>query len=200
MRAATALSADGPLNLLQAVELAVSGVTTGIGVVVAVNGEIHGARDVRKAHTQSVTAIGSTDGALGHCGPPHLIRRPVANDCGSLPLALLGPLPDVPLIDVPGGSDPLFLHVAVERGVPGVVLALPGNGSLPAHWVRTVELAIDRGIVVVRASRTGAGRVTTKTGLPGIAAGGLMPAKARIALMLALAARRPEAFATLAAL
>jgi L-asparaginase len=60
-------------------------------------------------------------------------------------------------------------------------------------------MAVDRGIVVVRASRTGGGRVTGKPGVPGIAAGALAPAKARIALMLALAARRPEAFDALAA-
>jgi L-asparaginase len=199
MRPATALSADGPLNLLQAVGLAASAATAGIGVVVAVNGEIHSAREVRKAHTQSVAAIGSAGGALGRSDPPCLSRRPVAALAGSLPLPTLGPMPQIPLIDVPGGADPLFLHLAVERGMPGVVLALPGNGSLPAHWLHTVELAVDRGVLVVRASRTGDGRVTERPGVPGLAAGSLAPAKARIALMLALAARRPEAFEALAA-
>jgi L-asparaginase len=199
MRPATALSADGPLNLSQAVTLAASGLTTGLGVVVAVNGEIHAARDVSKRHCQAIDAIGSPDtGPLGRCAPAELLRRPARADAEALPLTSLGPLPDIPLIAVPGGADPIFLHLAVERGAPGVVLALPGNGSLPAHWHDPVESALDRGVVVVRASRTGAGRVAAKPGVPGQPAGTLAPAKARIALMLALAARRPEAFADLA--
>jgi L-asparaginase len=154
---------------------------------------------VRKGHTHSVAAIGPAEGVLGRCDPPRLSRCPAAGIVEALPLQTLGPLPDIPLIDVPAAADPIFLHVAVDRGVPGIVLSLPGNGSLPDHWVHAVELAIDRGILVVRASRTGAGRVSQKAGVPGIAAGGLAPAKARIALMLALAARRPEAFESLAA-
>ena len=207
MRPASALSADGPLNLSQAVLLAASGLTTGLGVVVAVNGEIHGAREVTKRHTQAIDAIGSPSGPLGRCDPPRLDRRPATDDAGALPLATLGPLPDIRLIDVPGGADPFFLEVVAAGAAtggagggdsPGIVLACPGNGNLPEAWIPAAERALAAGIVLVRASRTGAGAVADKPEMPGLAAGTLPPAKARIALMLALAARRPETFSEIA--
>jgi L-asparaginase len=49
MRPATALSADGPLNLLQAVQVALSPVARGYGVLVVMDGQIHGAQRVTKA-------------------------------------------------------------------------------------------------------------------------------------------------------
>ena len=54
MRPATAISADGPLNLLNAVRLASSKLAWNKGVLVTLNGQIHGARDVTKANTVAV--------------------------------------------------------------------------------------------------------------------------------------------------
>lgn len=66
MRPATALSADGPLNLLDAVRVAASDVAGGMGVLVVMNNQIDGAHDVTKTHTMSVDTFRSPDsGALG---------------------------------------------------------------------------------------------------------------------------------------
>ena len=66
MRPATALSADGPLNLLQAVQVALSPVARGYGVLVVMDGQIHGAQRVTKAATQGVGAFTSPgSGPLG---------------------------------------------------------------------------------------------------------------------------------------
>lgn len=66
MRPSTSLSADGPLNLLNAVRLAASPSARGRGVLVALNQRVHAARDVQKGHTYAVEAFVSPDtGALG---------------------------------------------------------------------------------------------------------------------------------------
>jgi hypothetical protein len=66
MRPATALSADGPLNLLQAVQVALSPVARGYGVLVVMDGQIHGAQRVTKVATQGVGAFASPgSGPLG---------------------------------------------------------------------------------------------------------------------------------------
>ena len=67
MRPATAISADGPLNLLNAVRLASSKQAWNKGVLVSLNGQIHGARDVSKTNTVSVETFCSlTSGPLGY--------------------------------------------------------------------------------------------------------------------------------------
>ncbi|MBU6489224.1 MAG: asparaginase, partial [Burkholderiales bacterium] len=66
MRPSSALSADGPLNLLGAVTVAGSQAARGQGVLVAFNNRIHCARDVVKTSTYAVDAFHSPEiGALG---------------------------------------------------------------------------------------------------------------------------------------
>lgn len=66
MRPSTSLSADGPLNLLNAVRAAASPASRGRGVLVALNQRVHAARDVQKGHTYAVEAFVSPDvGPLG---------------------------------------------------------------------------------------------------------------------------------------
>lgn len=195
MRPAGALSADGPLNLYQAVAVAASGITTGLGVVVVMNGEIHGARDVAKTHTLAVSAFTSPNGGvLGRADPPALQRRPTASDGGRFPLATLQlttPLPEVALLAVASGITPIFLQ-ALATTCAGAVLALPGHGSLPEGWRQAVEEFAAHGRPVVRASRTGAGPVLPIGDPALIPSGDLSPVKARVALIAALAAGQPE--------
>ena len=66
-RPATAISADGPLNLLNAVRTAVARDARGKGVLVVMNDEINGARDVTKTNTYRVEAFRSPElGFLGY--------------------------------------------------------------------------------------------------------------------------------------
>lgn len=66
MRPATAISADGPMNLLNAVRIAADKDAAGHGVMVALNDEIDGARDVTKTNTTSVSTFKSPTGPLGY--------------------------------------------------------------------------------------------------------------------------------------
>lgn len=189
MRPASALSADGPMNLHQAIQLAASGITAELGVVVAMNGEIHGARSVIKTHTLALSALASPNGGpLGRTDPPTLLQRPMTGDAGRYPLAGLrqtDPLPTVGLLTVASGITPDFLQVSAPL-YAGLVLALPGHGSLPASWEKPCADLLSAGKPLIRASRTGAGPVNGPAESALIAAKDLPPAKARIALILAL--------------
>ena len=201
MRPASALSADGPMNLHQAVGVAASSITADLGVVVVMNGEIHGARDVCKTHTQALSALSSPNGGpLGRADPPHLTRRPTATDGGCLPLARLGntdTLPEVALLTVASGVSPIFLQLTATL-CAGIVLALPGQGSLPASWQTTVDQLAAGGLPMVRCSRTGAGPVFDQGAPPLWPARDLGPSKARIALIVALAAGDAALFRVIA--
>src|ERR1041385_3439289 len=66
MRPATAISADGPLNLLNAIRTASSPEARGKGVLVVMNEEINGARDVTKTNTFRVETFRAPE--LGYLG------------------------------------------------------------------------------------------------------------------------------------
>ena len=66
MRPATALSADGPLNLFNAVSVAADPDARGRGTIVAINDDLHSARDVTKSSTTDVqTFVSPGPGLLG---------------------------------------------------------------------------------------------------------------------------------------
>jgi L-asparaginase len=208
MRPATALSADGPMNLYQALLVAATPAARGRGVLVVVADRIWSARDVAKRHTQAMDALGDTDsGPLGWAHPPRFSSGPDSRLAGRVPLATLqmdgeASLPHVEILFIAAGSSPELVTAACALGASGLVLALPGNGSVPQRLAPALEACRRQGVTVVRASRTGAGAVAPLSDAlagPLLCAGQLSPAKARIALMLALARGRLELFEEIAA-
>lgn len=202
MRPASALSADGPMNLYQAVAVAAHAASANQGVLVVVNGHIFAGADIVKTDTQALDAIDApARGPLGAAQPVQFYHPAALTQAGCVPADALAGLTELPRVDilyVAAGSDPDLLAAAIERGAKGIVLALPGNGSLPANWQCAADAARARAIAVIRSTRVAHGRVAhaTDTTLPA-ASGALNPAKARIALMLALAAGTPELSARL---
>jgi L-asparaginase len=80
MRPASALSADGPMNLFNAVALAASPAAAGMGVLVTLNDAIHAGRDVMKMRTGGLDAFDSPEfGRLGRMqgGVAQLHRSPL---------------------------------------------------------------------------------------------------------------------------
>lgn len=203
MRPASALSADGPMNLYGAVRVAASPAFRGLGTLVVMNDRVYSARHVAKQHTRAVDAFGATDGEpLGWASPPTLARRPARTEHGDVPLAGLDTAnwpPAVEILYVGAGSSPALLAACRQLGAAGAILALPGNGSMPASWMGEIEAAIAAGFPLVRASRVPAGAVSPHDGLPGLlCADGLSPVKARVALMLSLAQADPAVFVRIA--
>lgn len=203
MRPATALSADGPMNLYAAVRVAGAPTFRGLGTLVVMNDRVYSARHVAKQHTRAVDAFGASDGEpLGWASPPTLARRPAHPEHGEVPLATLATAAWAPAVDIlyiGAGCSPALLAASRHSGAAGAVLALPGNGSVPEAWRGEIETALAAGFLLVRASRVPAGAVSPHDGLPGLlCADGLSPIKARVALMLALAQGDPAVFVRIA--
>jgi len=109
---------------------------------------------------------------------------------------------DVPLIKLAVGLDERFLRQVVERHADGAVVEALGGGRVPPWWMPTIKEAINRGLVVIIASRCPAGRVYDEYGYVGayrdlkragcIFAQGLNGQKARIKLLVALSTTRDK--------
>lgn len=194
MRPATALSADGPVNLLQAVQVARSTSAIGQGVLVVMNGYIDSARDVAKLHTTDVATFGNAQ--WGHMGCVQdgkayfyysSCRR--HSKYSEFVLREEVKLPSVGIVNLYGGMDTEIIKMVASCS-QGLVIGGFGNGTLP-QGVLDVLHTIE--VPKVRASRIGNGIVSSqssdaKEGL--IVSDSLSPVKARILLMLALQQKR----------
>lgn len=192
MRPATALSADGPMNLYGAVCVAAHPASAGRGVLVSFGDGIFPALGVRKCHTHRIDAFaGGSAGPIGRNDPVRYfaLAPSTAQPIFDLP-ADLTELPRVDVLYVGAGTPPDLLDLLATNGARGIILALTGNGSLPAAWEEPVARIVTGGIPVVRGSRAGLGPVGRKSlddRLGPLAAGELPASQARVALMLALA-------------
>lgn len=199
MRPASAISADGPLNLLQAITVASSVEARGRGVLLVMNGEINEARDVAKTNTTQVGTFHSANfGPLGAVVGNKAVfyREPTRKHTRDTEFDVRGlnALPKVEIIYsyVDAGLDALCGILAAKPD--GIVVAGVGNGTLPLVLADKLATASASGIAVVRSSRVGSGPVTPEPdhdAVPGfVAADTLSPQKARILLMLALTKTR----------
>jgi L-asparaginase len=199
MRPATALSADGPLNLFQAIQVAVSSAARCQGVLVVMDGQIHAAKAVTKISTQGVSAFASPgSGPLGwvddegvHLSAMHLAAVPESRPKPFAQLQLPKHWPGVAIVY--GCVDPAvdWITALLGAGVQGLVFTGTGAGQLSEKersalkaWNGTLPL-------ILRSNRCGSGPVygdadQAQFGL--LPAGCLNPQKARVLLILALIA------------
>jgi len=192
-RPASALGTDAGMNLVNALRVAGSPASRGMGVLVVLNDEIHAARDVVKTSTYRLQTFRSTDfGALGHVDGDgvHFYRAPLGAHMPDAPFSRLDvdALPRVEIIYSYAGADAALIDAAVTAGARGLVSAGFAPGSPTPGQRSAFERAAKAGIVVVQCSRA-TGRVAPRRRLRenGIVAGGdFSPQKARILLMLAL--------------
>ena len=196
MRPATAISADGPMNLYNAVALAASPDAAGRGVMVCMNDRIDAARDVTKTSTVALDTFRSPEvGALGlmERGRPVFYRTTTRlhTTATEFDVANLKELPNVGIALAYAGSGRLEIDALAAAGVKGIVNAGVGDGSLSIEARAALVEARKRGIVVVRASRIPGGPVVRDgeaddDALDFVVADNLSPQKARILLALAL--------------
>lgn len=194
MRPATAISAEGPINLLNAVRLAASPVSRGQGVLVCLNDKINAARDVTKTNTMAVETFQAPElGYLGYIqeGKPYIFRRSTRRHTIESEFDIQGidMLPRVDIVYGYAGDDAVLLEAAIRAGARGIVVAAPGHG-MPSDILKAGLIeASKQGVVVVKASRSGNGLVTPVLDDQRhyfVASGSLNPQKARILLALAL--------------
>ena len=198
MRPATAISADGPLNLLNAIRTAVSPEARGKGVLVVMNDEINGARDVSKTNTYRVETFRAGElGLLGYVdGDTVSFYRSSTKrhtEHSEFDVSSVKELPKVDILYSYVQPSVALIKALLADGVRGIVFAGTGAGLLSTGEREALspflQMSIDSRPVVVRSNRTGNGRVVAqgehdKWGM--IPGDNLNPQKARILLMLAL--------------
>jgi L-asparaginase len=198
MRNPTLAGADGPGNLLAAVQTAASPDARGLGTLVVFADEIHAAARVRKAHsTSGHTFVSANGGPLGYVveGRPRVLNHPT--DRITVAGASRPRQVEVGLVTIVLGDTGVLLQAVAQR-CDGLVVAGFGAGHVPTSVVDILTKLADA-MPVVLASRTGAGSVLAHTyDFPGseadllrrglISAGFLDPLKARILLRQLLVA------------
>lgn len=197
MRAASAPSADGPANLLDAALVASAQETQGLGVLVVFAGELHAARAVRKADSTALAAFSSPKlGALGRIEEARLrLDRTIVRAPPIHPAHLDA---FVPILPASLGEQGTLVACALEAGAQGIVTVALGAGHLPPPFLDALRLA-DEHVPVVATVRPKRGAILRGTyAFAGserdlregriIAAGGLSSAAARMKLLACLGA------------
>jgi L-asparaginase len=198
MRPATAISADGPANLYNAVALAVNPQAKGRGPLVVLNDEIHYAHEAQKTNTTALDTFKSPNrGRAGvmNTGKAYFFS-PNSTVLGtksefSVDGKGVNDLPRVEVVYSYANLGRDGIDFLVSKGVKGIVLAGVGDGNSTDAAIAALADAAKKGIVVVRSSRTGSGLVVRNVEVDddklGFVAGmELSPQKARILLMLGL--------------
>jgi L-asparaginase len=196
MRPATAISADGPLNLYNAVAVAADPEAAGRGVLVVMNDRIHGAHSLTKTNTTAVeTFLSPLTGFIGtvNYGCAHYFRTPFRRHTAAseFDLTAASELPRVDILYACADMPADLVDCSAARGARGIVIAGDGNGNMNAATLERAAQAAAQGLVIVRSSRVSSGTVSRNVEVDDdrlgfIAADELNPAKARILLMLAL--------------
>lgn len=196
MRNSGSLSADGPLNIYNAVNVAMCKKAVGKGVMVVMNDEIHAAREVTKTNTTAVDTFKSPNsGKIGTVfyGNVKFYMNPVRKHTvnSAFDITKIKELPRVDIIYSHSNDNPDFVNLAVKNGAKGIVNAGMGNGNPFPSALEALGEAVKSGVVVVRDSRVGSGETTLngevddgKYGF--LASDNLNAQKARVLLMLAL--------------
>jgi L-asparaginase len=200
MRPSTAVSADGPLNLYNAVGVAVDPAAKGRGVLVVMNDTIQGAHSLTKTSTTSVETFQSPlRGVIGTAsyGKNDWYQSPVwkHTTASEFDISKVTTLPRVDIVFAGVSADGAMIEAAVAKGAKGIVIAGVGNGNMTKAMVDAAAAAVKKGVVVVRASRVPTGLVGRNVELDDdklgfIASDELNPQKARILLSLALLTKR----------
>lgn len=196
MRPSTALSADGPLNLYNAVVTASAPASKDKGVMVVMNGQIWGAESVTKMHTTSVETFQAPNaGALGYVlnGKTVYNQTPMKKHTTQSVFDVnnVESLPKVGIVYSYSNIEADMVEPMLKNGYKGIVHAGVGNGNIHKNVFPVLEEARKQGILVVRSSRVPTGPTTLDNEVDDaryefVASQQLNPQKARILLMLAL--------------
>ncbi|AKJ27694.1 glutaminase [Caldimonas brevitalea] len=199
MRPGTSMSADGMLNLYNAVVVAGSPEARGKGTLVVMNDQIHSGRDVTKRVNIQTNAFYSQWGPLGMVveGKTFWFRSPVKRHttASEFDIDAVTALPAVHIVYGSGSMSPELYQAAAKAGAQAIVHAGTGNGSVPNYAVDMLKALRSQGLHIVRSSRVGDGFVLRNSEQPDdrydwVVAHDLNPQKAKILAALALTKTR----------
>jgi L-asparaginase len=196
MRPSTALSADGPLNMYNAVAVAADPDSKGRGVLVVMNDEIHSAHAVKKMITTPVqTFMSPQHGMLGTVifGQITYFHYPFGLHTTKSEFSVDGvkKLPRVDIVYACADMSPDLIPILIKAGAKGIVIAGVGDGNMTAATLEATKKAASKGIKIVRASRVPIGTVllhgeVNDAEYGSVSSMDLNPQKARVLLMLAM--------------
>ncbi len=193
MRPGTSMSADGMLNLYNAVVVAGSKDASGKGVLVVMNDTIDSGRDVSKRINIKTNAFSSQWGPLGMVveGKNYWFRAPVKTHTinSEFNIDNIDKLPDVNIVYGSGSMSPDVVKAA--GNAQALIHAGTGNGSVANYMVDTLKEIRSKGTLIIRSSRVGEGFVIRNSEQPDdkydwIVAHDLNPQKAKILAAVAL--------------
>jgi len=203
MRPSTAVSADGPLNLYNAVSVAADPNARNRGVLLVMNDWIHSAQTLTKVSTTAVqTFMSPIRGLIGTSayGKNEYYRYPHNKYGAKSEFSTEGvtKLPRVDIIYADADMSPDLIDASVKLGAKGIVIAGVGNGNMNKVSLDACAKAAKAGVIIVRSSRVTTGNVDRNVevnddqlGL--VASYDLNPQKSRILLSVALLKpRKPE--------
>ena len=196
MRPSTAVSADGPLNLYNAVGVAIDPKAKGRGVLVVMNDWIHAAHSLTKTSTTAIqTFMSPLRGVVG-------VATYGKNDFYSTPqwkhttqsefdVNDVSKIPRVDIVFACADMPADLIDASVTNGAKGIVIAGVGNGNMNKASLESAANAVKKGVVVVRSTRVATGNVGRNVEVNDdeagfIASDELNPQKSRILLSLAL--------------
>ena len=202
MRPSTAVSADGPLNLYNAVGVAIDPNAKGRGVLVVMNDWIHGAHSLTKTSTTAIqTFMSPVRGVVGVAayGKNDFYNTPMWKHTlnSEFDVSSVTKLPRVDIVFACADMPPDLIDASVANGAKGIVIAGVGNGNMNKVSLDAAANAARKGAIVVRSSRVVTGTVgrnveVNDDELGFIASDELNPQKARILLSLALLKSRSK--------
>ena len=196
MRPATAISADGPGNLYDAVITAASPGARGRGVLVAMDDKLFNARDVIKTNTTSLGTFHSPERGLAGMvlgTKAAWFEKSDKKNTTQSEFSVAGrkDLPRVDIIYASSNMDATLITAALKAGAQGLVIAGVGDGNMTKAALDAVTQAAQQGIVVVRSTRLPEGMVLRNAEVNDdehgtVASGELNPSKSRVLVQLAL--------------
>ncbi|CAI8995916.1 asparaginase [Pseudomonas sp. YuFO20] len=196
MRPGTAMSADGMLNLYNAVAVASSKDARGKGVLVTMNDEIQSGRDVSKMINIKTEAFKSAWGPLGMVveGKSYWFRLPAKRHTmdSEFDIKTIESLPDVEIAYSYGNVSDTAYKALAQSGAKAIIHAGTGNGSVSSRVVPTLQALRKDGVQIIRSSHVNAGGFVLRNAeqpddkYDWVVAHDLNPQKARILAMVAL--------------
>jgi L-asparaginase len=202
MRPSTAVSADGPLNLYNAVGVAIDANAKGRGVLVAMNDQILAAHSLMKTSTTAVqTFMSPLRGVVGvtSYGKNDFYNNPTwkHTTASEFDVSNVTRLPRVDIIFACADMPADLIDASVANGAKGLVIAGVGNGNMNKASLAAAANAVKKEVVVVRSSRVPTGSVGRNVEVNDdemgfIASDELSPQKSRILLALALLKTRTK--------
>ncbi|WP_085577469.1 MULTISPECIES: asparaginase [unclassified Pseudomonas] len=196
MRPGTAMSADGMLNLYNAVAVASSKEARGKGVLVTLNDEIQSGRDVSKMINIKTEAFKSPWGPLGMVveGKSYWFRLPAKRHTmdSEFDIKNIKSLPDVEIAYSYGNVGDTAYKALAQAGAKAIIHAGTGNGSVSSRVVPTLQALRKDGVQIIRSSHVNAGGFVLRNAeqpddkYDWVVAHDLNPQKARILAMVAL--------------